>query len=155
MRNDCEVTLVRLLMIGLLSAPSIAAADSSCGSLIAEKAKQANGQWYKVEITMHRENVKFVSYSVGALAPNSDGSFAGHSNQIFSDRMSGQQPFNINAADNLDLKLSKTGLLQIHYKPWNFDTSWDLSCKGSVLTTYVPGFGIVTLTFRDQFIPIQ
>ena len=153
----CE-TLVSL-MIGLsvgAAAPAAEGRDGSCTGLLATKAQQApKGQWYSVELTMHREGVKLVSYSTGFLAPNPDGSFTGRANQLFSDRTVGEQVFNAGAADQLDLQLSRTGLLRIHYSPWNFDTSWDLSCKGSMLTTYLPGFGIVTLTFRDLFTPIQ
>jgi hypothetical protein len=148
------VSLFGIFVLGI-STPHVARADPSCSALLARKATQANGQWYNIELTMHRENLKLVSYSAGFLAAMADGSFSGHSNQLFSDRLTGQQPFNLNAVDNLDLHLSQTGLLRIHYSPWNFDTSWDLSCKGSMLTTYVPGFGIVTLTFRDLFAPIR
>ena len=88
---------------------------------------------------MHRENINDVTYSFGVLRPNpiGDGSFIGGANQLFSDRGGtiGEQayvhlgrPFNINAADQLGLRLSPTGVLQIHYSPWNFDTTWDLSC---------------------------
>src|SRR6266850_4112568 len=104
--------------------PRSARADASCTTFLATKAAQAKGQWYHIELTMHREDVKLVSYSYGFLAVNADGSFTGRSNQLFSDRLAAQQPFNIMAADNLDLKLSQTGVLGIPYSPWNFNTTW-------------------------------
>ncbi len=156
-KNNLVSLLFAIAATVLVSAGSPSAqADNSCANYLAGKAKQAQatGQWFTVELTMHREDAKLVTYSIGFLSPNSDGSFSGRANQLFSDRKPAPQPFSSNASDQLDLRLSPTGLLQIHYNPWNFDTSWDLSCKGSVLTTYVPNFGIVTLTFRELFTPI-
>lgn len=140
----------------LMAVPQIALADNTCNALIASNWNQANtnSQWYNVELTIHREDVKLVEYSSGWLAPNADGSFSGGSNQLFTDRLAGNQPFDINQADWLDLGLSPSGSLTINYHPWNFSTTWDLSCQGSMLSTYLPGFGRVTLTFRDLFYPI-
>jgi hypothetical protein len=140
-----------------LAAASSARADSTCSAFLAGKLReaQAKNQWYNIELSIVREDTKFVSYSAGSLSPNhGDGGFTGRANQLFSNRQAISQPFNINAADQLDLRVSATGVLGIHYKPWNFDTSWDLSCSGSVMTKYLPGFGVVTLTFRDLFFPI-
>ncbi len=104
---------------------------------------------------MHREDVAFVSYSDGFLSPNGDG-FTGSGNQLFSDRSADTQPFDVNAADNLNWSLSRTGALRIHYHPWEFETTWEMSCNtGSVITKYVAGFGIVTLTFRELLTPVQ
>ena len=153
------------LLLAVESKP--AQADASCTALLASKWQQVNkfnpsqpgNARYTIELTMHRENVNFVTYSHGYLAPLSGGFFSGDANQLFSDRgvtpqsIPVGQPFNINAADQLKLNLSPTGVLKIHYSPWNFDTAWDLSCKGSVLTTYLPNFGVVTLTFRNLFSP--
>ncbi len=152
-----KICLLTLLAVSLSlgATPQAARADSSCTALLTNKKLQASpNQTYAIEMTMHREDVSFVSYSSGYLTPNSDGSFGGRSNQLFSDRTAGQQPFNINSADQLYLKLSPTGLLTIHYEPWNFDTTWDMSCKGSMLTTYIPNVGVVTLTFRNASIII-
>jgi hypothetical protein len=135
-----------------------ARADPTCTAFLAAKLTEAQtkGQWYNIELSMHREDTKFVSYSAGSLAPNAqDGSFTGHANQLFSDRLAGSQPFNISAADQLDLRLSASGVLSIHYEPWHFDTTWDMPCRGSMLTNYLPGFGVVTLTFHDLFTPIR
>jgi hypothetical protein len=159
MRNKHLVSFLLAIAATLLvlAGSPLAQADDSCAGYLASKVKQAQkaGQWFTVELTMHREDAKLVTYSIGSLSPNSDGSFSGRANQLFSDRKPAPQPFSSNAADQLDLRLSPTGQLQIHYNPWNFDTSWDLSCKGSMLTTYVPNFGIVTLTFRELFFPIR
>ncbi len=129
-----------------------ARADSSCTALLANKVQQANNShYYVIEMTMHREDINFVTYSKGYLAPNLDGSFSGHSNQLFSDRRTQSgQPFDENQADQLDLSLSQTGILYIYYHPWNFSTTTDMSCKGSLLTTYIPNSGVITLTFRDM-----
>src|SRR6266702_3237707 len=151
---------ISLLAVGIflftMAGASSARADGTCTAFLAAKLREAQtkNQVYKIELFMHREDTKLVTYSAGFLGPNTqDGSFAGRANQLFSDRQAGPQPFNINAADQLDLQLSATGVLHIHYKPWNFDTTWDLSCSGSILTKYLPGFGVVTLTFRDLFAP--
>ena len=100
---------------------------------------------------MHREGIKLVSYSAGYLTPKQNGSFSGASNQLFSDRTNNGQLFDVNQVDSLELNLSPTGLLHIYYRTWNFDTTWDLSCKGAMMTKYVPYHGIVTLTFREAF----
>src|SRR6266852_5329003 len=100
-RIFCEalVSLIAVLSIAG-AAPTAEGRDGSCTGLLATKAQQApSGQWYAVELTMHREAVKLVSYSSGFLAPNSDGSFTGHANQLFSDRTAGEQVFNKDAAD--------------------------------------------------------
>ncbi len=145
-----------IVLFALAAAPS-ARADGTCTAFLAAKFKeaQAKNQFYNIQLSIHREDVKLVTYSAGSVAPNPDGSFTGHANQLFSDRLTISQPFNINAADQLDLRLSATGVLRVHYNPWNVDTTWDLSCSGSMLTKYLPGFGVVTLTFRDLFTPIQ
>jgi len=135
-----------------------ATSDGTCTALLASKLReaQAKNQFYNIELSIHREDTKFVSYSAGFLAPNApDGGFTGRANQLFSDRQAISQPFNTKAADQLDLRLSAIGVLRIHYQPWNFDTTWDLSCSGSMVTKYLPGVGVVTLTFRDLFTPIQ
>ena len=151
--------LIRALFVALLAAvaliPSQAVlADSGCTAFLAGKTRLAFGQSYHVQLTVHRETVPLVSYSEGWLAPNGDGSFYGYGDQLFSDRLAVSQPFNVNAADRLDWYLSPSGTLRIHYHPWEFETTWDLSCTtGTLLTKYVSGFGLVTLTFRDRFSP--
>ncbi len=159
LRKKSAVSLlaVCIVLFAVGVAPS-ARADGTCIAFLAAKLKEAQtkNQFYNIDLTIHREDTKFVTYSAGSLAPNAQGGgFTGRANQLFSDRRAISQPFNINAADQLDLRLSASGVLSIHYKPWNFDTTWDLSCSGSMLTKYVPGVGVVTLTFRDLFTPIQ
>src|SRR6266581_2613540 len=154
-KSSFSLLAVSILLFAVATGPS-ARADGTCTAFLGAKVKdvQNTKQSYKIELFIHREDTKLVTYSAGFLGPNTqDGSFAGRANQLFSDRQAGPQPFNINAADQLDLQLSATGVLHIHYKPWNFDTTWDLSCSGSILTKYLPGFGVVTLTFRDLFAP--
>lgn len=155
LQRESAVSLVAvsILLFAVAAAPS-ARADGTCTAFLASKLKeaQAKNQFYKIDLLMHREDSKLVSYSAGFLGPNAKAeSFIGRANQLFSDRQAGTQPFNINAADQLDLRLSASGVLSIHYKPWNFNTTWDLTCSGSMLSKYVPGFGVVTLTFRDLF----
>jgi hypothetical protein len=152
-----SVPVFACIFLFSLAAASSARADGTCTALLATKFKeaQAKNQFYNIQLSIHREDIKLVTYSAGDLAPNQDGGFIGRANQLFSDRRAISQPFNINAADQLDLRLSATGVLRVHYNPWNFDTAWDLSCSGSMLTKYLPGFGVVTLTFRDLFTPIQ
>ncbi len=152
-----SVAVFACIFLFVLAAAPSAKADGTCTAFLAAKFKeaQAKNQFYNIQLSIHREDIKFVTYSAGALAPNQDGGFTGRANQLFSDRQAISQPFNINAADQLDLRLSATGVLRVHYNPWNVDTTWDLSCSGSMLTKYLPGFGVVTLTLRDLFTPIQ
>ena len=134
-----------------------ARADASCSALIAGKLDYLtrHGGSFAVEMTMHRENIAAVSYSSGSLWRDSrTGHLIGGSNQLFSDRRSGAQPFNVNAGDRLELDLSPDGLLHIYYATWRFETDWDMSCQGPVVTKYLPGFGVVTLTFRNWEWPI-
>src|SRR5712692_6849395 len=142
-KSAVSLLAVGIILFTMAAAPS-ARADGTCTAFLAAKFKeaQAKNQFYRIELFIHREDTKLVTYSAGFLEPNAqDGSFTGRTNQLFSDRQAGSQPFNINAADQLDLRLSASGVLSIHYKPWNFDTTWDLSCSGSMLSRYVPGFG--------------
>jgi len=155
-KSAASLLAVGILLFAVAAAPSARAEDGTCTAFLAAKLREAQikNQVYKIELFIHREDVKLVTYSAGFLGPIAkDGGFSGRANQLFSDRQAGSQPFNINAADQLDLQLSSTGLLRIHYKPWNFDTAWDLSCSGSMLTKYLPGVGVVSLTFRDLFAP--
>ena len=137
------ITAILFGAASILGTQHAAQADSSCTSLLA-------GLWgsqriYGIELTMHREDVLFVSYGQGSLQATAGGGFSGTATQTFSDRRAGTQRFDINQADQLDLVLSNSGLLQIHYTPDKFDTTWDLSCKGTLLTTYLPNYGVVTL----------
>lgn len=151
-------TLYRLSAAGIVlllaALTPLAVADATCTALVASKWNQAitHGEWYFFELTIHREDVGFVTYSHGVLTPYAGGNFSGRSDQLFSDRLSASgQRFNTNQADSLILTLDNSALLKIHYVTWNFDTIWDLSCQGSTLSTYVPGIGRVTLTFRELF----
>jgi hypothetical protein len=159
-QNQINKRLRRLAVVAssflFLAAGQAAWADSSCAGFLAGKTSAVTPPWggYNIELTLHREDVKWVSYSKGTLSPNGDGSFSGSANQLFSDRFASSQPFDNSQADQLSLRLSPTGFLSAHSITWNFDTGWDLSCHGSTLTTYVPSFGVLTLTFRDVFYTI-
>jgi len=149
--RDKEKSLVALKQFASREIkPTPRRSDESCLALIKEKTRDANGVAHPIELTMHREQEKLVTYSTGSLSAVAGGGLSGTANQLFSDRSGpGSQPFNLAAADQLDLTLTPTGSLHIHYKPWNFDTDWALSCKGSLMTSYLQNFGVVTLTFRD------
>lgn len=135
-------------------------ANDSCTAFLADKydQAQAQGQWWHIQMTIHREDVPLVTYSDGFLSPNTDDTgLSGRSNQLFSDRFpqGGTQPFDLNSSDFLDLYMSSTALFRIHYHPWEFETTWDFSCNtGSVMVSYQPGFGLITVTFRELFTPI-
>jgi hypothetical protein len=163
MRAESKSTLWGVLLTGLLAMPVVALADDSCANFLAEKAAQGKGGWYALEFTVHREDISSVSYggdTVGWLVPKPDGGFVGHSDQIFSERMSeNQQPFDITYADDVNLALDRTGNLSVYHVDVSGETasddSWNMTCRGSVLTTYVPNYGVVTLTFRDRYTPGQ
>src|SRR5690242_16783320 len=99
-KSAASLLVVSILLFAVAVAPP-ARADGTCTAFLASKLKeaQAKNQFYEIELFMHREDAKLVTYSAGSLAPNQDGSFSGHANQLFSDRQAGTQPFNINAAD--------------------------------------------------------
>jgi hypothetical protein len=140
-------------------ATAVARGDATCPAMISSinGTLNAQGGYYNIEMTMHRSDVKLVSYSSGFVNSNNntDWPLTGSSNQLFSDRLNGDQPFNINAADQLTFWISASGRLYIYYNTWNFTSDWDLSCYGSnLMSAVIPGFGVVTLTFRDWVIPI-
>jgi hypothetical protein len=146
------------MLIALAALAGDAAADASCNaplsSRISELARRRG--CYAVQMTMHRENVALVSYSEGILClPSGGHTLQGRANQLFSDRRSGRQGFTIDQADELTLRLDTSGRLQIHYQPWNFDTAWDMACVGSLVTRYIPGHGVVTLSFGEYIPPIR
>jgi hypothetical protein len=104
-----------------------------------------------------RTDVTLVEYSSGTLWKWSNlyWPIIGTSNQLFSDRRTGDQPFNINAADTLTIYINPTGQLYIHDAPWNYNTSWDMGCiGGNTFTRIVPGLGVVTLTLRAFHPPV-
>jgi hypothetical protein len=150
------------MIIGTLAlalASTAAHADSTCTQLISNVNATLNSQggYYDFEMTMHRTDVGLVTYSSGALWKNGSNPawpLVGTSNQLFSDRRSGNQPFNFNAADQLTPYISPSGALYIYYNTWRFSTQWDMSCVGNTLTKIVPGFGVVSLTFRSWRPPI-
>ena len=127
-------------------------ADASCTALVTSMTNtlKQSGGYYMFDMTMHRTDVAFVSYSSGSvgLLNNTSWPLYGTSNQLFSDRYNGSQPFNINAADQLQVWIGSTGSLYIYYKPWNFATNWDMSCSSTTITRNLPGVGVVTLTFH-------
>ncbi len=143
-----------------LALPAVSQADGSCLRLLAQLASEGSGGWYSLELTMHREDVGSVSYSgdtAGWLVPRPDGSFVGHSDRVFSDRIAGaRQRFDIAYGEDINLMLERSGRLHISYSnPLDADTIWDLSCKGTLLTAYVPSFGVVTLAFRQLYAPAR
>lgn len=158
MRRLLQISWLCLAVAVLGSRPALA--DDSCTAFLADKYNQAQaqGQWWHIQMTMHREDVPLVTFSDGFLSPNTnDTGLSGRSNQLFSDRFAqgGTQPFDINSSDFLDLYMSSTALFRIHYHPWEFETTWDFSCKtGSVMVSYQPGFGLITVTFRELVTPI-
>jgi hypothetical protein len=143
---------VALLFTGVLCSGS-ARANASCNTLIANtyKTLQSQSAFYWFDMTIHRFNVNWVSYSTGTLHPDSGNAawpLRGSSNQLFSDRYYGTQPFNIGAPDQLSVRVSSSGRLYIYYSPWAYTTDWDMSCTGRSMTKVVPGFGSITLTLR-------
>jgi hypothetical protein len=147
-----------LALAGVTATSQNAHADASCTALVSNVANTLNqsGGYYDFEMTMHRTDVALVSYSSGTLGRSGNASWplSGSSNQLFSDRRSGNQPFNINAGDTLSPWISTSGVLYIYYNTWRFSTQWDMQCTGSTLTRIVPGFGVVSLTIRAWHPPI-
>ncbi|TMQ05386.1 MAG: hypothetical protein E6J91_40730 [Deltaproteobacteria bacterium] len=112
----------------------------------------AHGGAYNFDLTFHRTDIDLVEYSRGAMSLYSTGYWAvtgGATYQVFRDRYSGNQPFNINAADTITPYISTDGQLYIWYNTWSFSTQWDMSCTGNTLTKIIPNLGVVTLTFRN------
>lgn len=152
-------TLVTSFAFAAWLVTGVARADSTCTALISNIANTANtyNVEYIVEMTTHRFDVDWVSYSSGQIGPTHDVTWplSGQSNQLFSDRLSGSQPFDVNRADQLYFQISSSGVLYIYNVTWHFPISWDMSCTGNALTKIIPGFGVVTFTFRNWFYPIQ
>jgi hypothetical protein len=153
------VTISNLAVATLVALPGVhARADESCRALISQKKRELPSGWaYNAELTMHSESNPSVSYSRGQLRSRGVGfETLGAFDQSFSDRRRGDgQPFDINQADQQFLTVSDTGLVRVQFRTWNFETTWDMSCKGSVLTTYAPGWGVITLTLRDQQVIVR
>jgi len=156
-----HVTIGKFVNVALLGSlaialsPQSAHADATCNALIQDKIAYltANGGFFDVELTMHREERSWVFYGKGYLQL-SGAQLAGGSNEIFSDRRNGSQPFDISQADQITFTLNSNGLLSVHNVTWEFDESWDFSCPGNLLTTYLPNAGVVTMTFRSWEAPI-
>ncbi len=150
------------LALALALAPSEARADTTCSAFVQQTVQKlkTSGGWYDFDLTMHRTNTPLVSYSHGTMWLTGTGNeywaLTGQSNQLFNDRYNGNQPFGINAADTITPYISTDGRLYIYYNTWNFSTDWDMGCvDGNVMTKYIPGHGVVTLTLRGWNAPIQ
>lgn len=134
-----------------LITPAIAHADASCQQLVADQAATLGRipTWLSIDMTMHRDTLDLVTYSQGRLVESFDGWLRGYANQLFSDRMNANQPFDVDASDDIEIFISPSGELILHYQTWDFWTSWDMSCQGNLMTQYIPGHGVVTLGVRS------
>lgn len=159
MRTIHTILAALTLALALVTTAGTAHADATCSSLIANVTNKLaqSGGYYDFEMTMHRTDVDLVSYSRGTLYRSGNVSWpiTGSSNQLFSDRRAGNQPFNFNAADTLTPWISTQGLLYLWYNTWSFSTQWDMQCTGNTLTRIIPNFGVVSLTFRAWNPPIR
>ena len=104
-----------LLCVGVLSAANVRA-DATCTTFVSNtyNTLRSQGARYWLDLTIHRFNVGWVSYSTGAVTPDSSSTawpLRGATNQLFSDRSSGNQPFTVSAQDQLSLWISSTGRL--------------------------------------------
>ena len=154
MKNKTYIFAVAAALGVVASFPIPAHADASCPALMStiSNTLHASRGYYNIEMTMHRTDVAFVSYSNGTIESNGANAvwpLTGQANQLFSDRTQGSQPFNSNAADQLSIWIGASGQLFISYNTWHFSTSWDMSCTGNAMTKIIPGVGVVTLTFRN------
>jgi hypothetical protein len=143
--------------LGLAMTAGSAHADASCTSLIASKTntlQQSHG-WYNFEITVTKDPLADVTYSFGTLALS--GSYLyGTADLAFSDRFNGNQGFNVNATEQIQLWVSPTGQVWI----WNNNYHYyivsgvDMTCNGGLISKYVPGLGMVTVAIRGWNAPI-
>jgi hypothetical protein len=134
-----------------------ARADATCTPVVANHVSSIGAGWYDFELTIHRTDVELVSYTRGFFMRNGTSTswpLKGEGQMYFSDRFAGNQRFNVNAADALDVYISSTGQLHIWSRTWSFATSWDLGCSGNTFTKIIPGHGVVTLTLRGWNAPI-
>ena len=135
-----------------------ALADASARNVVQPRIAYLQGQggWYEFDLTMHRENTAFVSYARGTLRYDPRvNALTGAAYHLFSDRVANSQPFTFGRKDALEVKLTADGQLHIDDRTWNFSTDRDLAAQGQLLSRYVPGFGIVTLAFREYHRQIQ
>jgi len=157
-KKSRSIDLISSSLFGALLAMSLgmvlftgtpARADASCAGLLQSKIAyiEQHGGWFFIDMSIHREDVRWVSYSAGTVSLDGT-ALTGQADQIFSDRPRGIQPFDIYQQDWLSLDLSSDGLLHIRSITWSFDTYWDMSCQGELVTKYFPGYGTITLAFR-------
>ena len=73
-RSAVSLGWIAILLFAGAAAPS-ARADGTCTAFLVAKLKeaQAKNQIYKIELFIHREDAKLVTYSDGSLAPNQTG----------------------------------------------------------------------------------
>ncbi|WP_437321674.1 hypothetical protein [Sorangium sp. So ce385] len=141
-------------LAGAAAFEPLARADESCRALVQDRVSRIYGQLgWEIDMTIHRDGVRQVTHSRGWLKRTDGGALVGRADQLFSDRTSAADPdqqFDAESADELTIDVSPTGVLHIRYFPWRFDTSWDMACQGPVMTRYIPGIGVVTLTFHQN-----
>ncbi len=142
----------------IFAGSGIARADASCISLLNGKITYLNQHhgYFTMEMTVDKDSLSYDTYSSGWLELSGTSWLYGTSNLLFSDRFSGNQPFNVNASESLQIWIDSTGRLYLYNNNYSYYVVYgaDMSCNGGLLSKYVPGLGQVTLVFRSWFPPI-
>jgi hypothetical protein len=146
-----------LAAVAVSAAPGSARADASCSNLLTSKFNylKQNGGAYNVEITVTKDPLADVTYSTGWVSL--EGAYLyGNPDLAFSDRFNGNQNFNVNATESLQLWISETGSVWIYNNNYRYYivSGQDMSCSGGLISKYVPGLGLVTVALRTWFAPI-
>lgn len=95
-----------------------------------------NTKFRPITLTIHRKNNSWVAYSTGTIGKTSNGDLASSAlKQLFSDRVTGTQPFDVAKPDSQTLRFrASDGQLTLHNSTWNFDTVLTPSCSGNLIT---------------------
>jgi hypothetical protein len=107
-----------------------------------------------LEVTVTKDSLPYTTYSFGTLT-QSGAWFYGSCGMWFSDRYTGTQNFsggvNYSLTEHMDLWLSPAGELWIwneKYQYW-IVSGFDMSCMGGLVTSNVPGLGVLTVAIRQ------
>jgi hypothetical protein len=133
-RSKCIATL-GVVICAILTTPEIGEADASCVDLTSRVIESLSDSrsFYTFDLTLHRTNTAWVSYSSGTIGLNENSDNAswplfGSALMLFSVCFNGTQPFDVDDPGPITVKISQSGALFLSPHGPN---SWAMTCTGN------------------------
>lgn len=146
-------------------APRAAHADASCEAMMAEHFNwDANGpaqliRFQHIQYVYVKDSGAWTEFSQGSVYWNGSASGADSLSsltpltQLFSDRVTNNQPFAVGSPDQTTITgISKEGVVTMHNNTWNFDSTFNTTCVGNTMTARNGSDGTLLITLDDASI---